>query len=369
MPDLTGLLTWAARPGAARVLAAARAKIEHGRTGNRVAVPLELDASERDDVAVLLGAAWARSGRGVTLGALRRAARTHASADLEHLIIAVGGPLRDLTGERAVTAAAAAAATRSAVDALTAAGVVPDVAADAVPRAVSVEAAAAVAEIWRALPAAGTRTGLATLSASVTGDAHALDRDKPLGRTMIRLLNRVHPDVGNSRGPTARWRALWGRVGVDCDAVSATVLVVGVELDGDGPAAAQSRAAPGEPLWLTARSLAAGGWTWPDNSHVHVCENPSVIEAAASRLAGRCPPLVCTYGQLSTAAALLLAPLAEGHTVTLSTDRDPGGAVIAAAIRRLVGQAADWAGDEPGAYEEERMERLLRILASERAPD
>jgi len=365
MPDLTGLLTWAARPGAARVLTAARAKLEIGRTGNGVTVPVELDAAERDDVAVLLGAAWARSGRAVTLGALRRATRTHANADLENLIVAVGGPLRDITSERTAAAAAASAARHAAVAALTAAGVAADVAAGVVPRAVPVEAAATVADIWRALPAAGTRTGLATLSASVTRDAHALDRDMALGRTMIRLLDRVHPAVADGAGPTARWRALWGRVGVDCDAVSATVLVLGVELDGDGPAAAQSRAAPGEPLWLTARALAAGAWSWPENSHVHVCENPSIVEAAALRLGDRCPPLVCTYGQLSTAAALLLAPLEQGHNVTVSTDRDSGGIIIAAAVRRLVGACDAWAGDAPGQFEEERLEALLKTLLTD----
>lgn len=362
MPDLRGLLTWAARPGAARVLTAARSKLEHGRTGNAVAIPMELDAAERDDVAVLLGAVWARSGRAVTLGALRRATRTHANADLEDLIVAVGGPLRDIAAERTAAAAAVSATRQAAVAALTAAGVAADIADDVVPRAVPLATTAAVADIWRALPAAGTRTGLATLSAFVTGDPHALDRNMPLGRTMIRLLDRVHPAVAQGAGPTTRWRALWGRVGVDCDAVSATVLVLGVHLDGDGPAAAQSRAAPGEPLWLTARALATEGWAWPDNSHVYVCENPSVVEAAASRFTNRCPPLVCTYGQMSTAAALLLAPLAEGHRVTLSTDRDHGGAVIAAAVRRLVDHAADWAGDALGQYEEERIEALLQAL-------
>lgn len=363
IPVPEGLVAWAARPGAQALLAAARVKLEAGRRGDSVRLDVSWSDAWRDDVSVLLGGAWLRSGRPVTLGLLRRSVTAQTGGDLVSLLEWTGGPLRDLPAERQAAAAAAAAAQDAARADLAGAGLAAEVAETLVPRPVPADRAGAVAAVWRALPDAGARVGLARLAADVFGDAHALDRDTALGRMLVRVLARVHGLDDEHVRTAAGWRAAWAAAGVDCDAVSATVLVLGVALDGDGPAALLSRAAAGEPVWLTARALAAGGWAWPAGARVRVCENPSVVEAAADRLGASCLPLVCTYGQPSTAAGLLLAGLGDGHDVAVSGDRDSTGAAITASLLAAVPGARAWLPDVDGVFEEERLDALLADLA------
>jgi hypothetical protein len=93
------------------------------------------------------------------------------------------------------------------------------------------------------------------------------------------------------------WRAAWEEVGVVCDPVSSRVLVLNLVLHGDAAACRLIGAAGPEPLWLTWRSLSGPfGCDAPD---VHVCENPSVLIAAADQLGADALPLVCTNGRPS----------------------------------------------------------------------
>lgn len=142
----------------------------------------------------------------------------------------------------------------------------------------------------------GTR--LAQLAADTLHDAHALDADRQLGRGVARLLAIVHGLQRPQRAGRA-WRAAWAGAGVVCDGVSSRVLALNLPLTGDSPAARLCAAAPGEPVWLTLRSL-AGTWT-ALAGEVFVCENPTVAEAAADRLGPNCSPLVCTDGIASGA--------------------------------------------------------------------
>jgi len=97
------------------------------------------------------------------------------------------------------------------------------------------------------------------------------------------------------------WRQAWASIDVRCDAVSSRVLTLNLELAGTAPAASLCAVATGEPVWLTWRSL-VGEWTPATMPTVHVCENPTVVEAAADTLGTRCPPVVCTDGIASGAA-------------------------------------------------------------------
>ena len=78
------------------------------------------------------------------------------------------------------------------------------------------------------------------------------------------------------------WAAAWAGAGVICDAVSAQVLVLNLPLTGNAPAVRLCHAAPGEPVWLTLRSF-RGDWELAGGAEVFVCENPTVLEAAADR--------------------------------------------------------------------------------------
>jgi len=386
------ILEWAGRPGAQRLLAAAREKVEAG-TGRRGSLG-DLTDGERRDVRALLGVHWEASGRGATLGELRDALARHG-VELEDLLVHAGGPLRDRPRERRERAASRADDTTAALEVL----------ARALPRAASSEAlrddvravllrrclppAGGGARLARAtdlvallggLPDAGPTEPvlLAVLAARCFGDAHALDQSRPLGRSAARLVALLgaiaEVDEGDPApslswvdplGSAEQWRAAWAGIGVVCDSVSSQVLTLNLALEGTAPAVALTRAAAGEPLWLTARSL-GGGTLAPVESatEVFVCENPSVVEAAATRLGAASAPLVCTYGRPGLACLLLLrAYAAAGTRVRVRADGDSAGRDIVRTVRAEVPDAVLWRMDDSTeAYEEELLDDLIRDL-------
>ena len=94
-----GLLRWAALPGPAATLLAARRLLEAGTSGDRVTVGERLHGPDRDQVGRLLGLTWATSTKPVTLRLLR-AACARSGVQLPTLLEAIGGPLRDLRAEK-----------------------------------------------------------------------------------------------------------------------------------------------------------------------------------------------------------------------------------------------------------------------------
>jgi uncharacterized protein (TIGR02679 family) len=140
------------------------------------------------------------------------------------------------------------------------------------------------------------------LAASVTGDAHALDEGRPLATLVLRGLVELVPLSTGER------RAVWESFGVLSDAVSTSVLTLGLR-----PAAGGVRekglcaaADAGDPVpvtpWLLRRLEPAV------TSPVLVVENPSVLEAFAVRHGGRFP-MVCTSGWPALVAVDLLRSL------------------------------------------------------------
>ena len=185
------------------------------------------------------------------------------------------------------------------------------------------------------LPAAGLP--LAELAASLTGDSHALDPGTPLATVTLRaaatLGGLAHASDAEGR------RDLWASVGVLCDELSAPVLALNLR-----PAAAASltdrtlalHAERGEPARLTLRQLLREPPSFRrelTGSPVHVCENPAIVAAAASRLGARSAPLVCTDGQPTSAVHRLLGQLrAAGIALRYHGDFDWGGVRIANAM-------------------------------------
>lgn len=169
-------------------------------------------------------------------------------------------------------------------------------------------------ELERRLPAPGV--ALAELAAAVTGDSHALDAGAPLGTIAVRL-------AASTGGITAwegaeAWREAWTSAGVLCDELSAPVLVLNLPADGDRltDRALRLHAEAGEPYRLTTRQLLREPPTFASLAAartVHVCENPTVLAAAANRHARAAAPLVCLEGQPRTAARLLLDRLAAAR--------------------------------------------------------
>lgn len=180
--------------------------------------------------------------------------------------------------------------------------------------------------LCRALPAAWVP--LPELAARLTGDAHALDPGRPLATIGLRLARAI--GGGDDR------RAIWAGVGVEVDPLSATALVLGLRVGGDGLVARllASCAAVGEPCRLTLRQLRRDPVVL-DAEEVFVCENPAVVLAAAERLGPACRPLVCVEGQPGSAAWALLG--GAGARVRYHGDFDWPGVRIAADVLARTG--------------------------------
>jgi Protein of unknown function N-terminus (DUF3323) len=309
---------WAARPGAAALLAMAREKVETGRSGNGTRLPVEM--GHREDVGRMLGVPWELSGKTATLKVLRDAL-ARAGTTLDAVLVATGGPLRNAATEKAQAQEASAAQRDRLVVTLTDAGI-PDTAARMAlrwlgPALLEERTAEQVARAWAALPvrpgsspAVDRPVGLAVFAGQILDDPHALDRDSAAGRALARSIAAVNAAHGApSDVPADRdwsdeqvgaaveaagqvlsaraWRAAWARVGVLCDQVSSTVLLLNVGLSGTNEALGRVTAVVGEPLWITARMTGAGCTALAPQGGalvVRVCENPAVMEAAAAEL-------------------------------------------------------------------------------------
>jgi len=383
VPD--GLRRWAALPGPAATLLAARRMLETGTAGDRVTVSDRLRGPNRDQVGRLLGLTWATSTKPVTLGLLR-AACARSGVQLPDLLEAIGGPLRDLRAEKQANTAeheerrlqtrtmlAGALGADELVELVMSRRWLGPARDPHVPTR-----AESLGRLLAVLPASGAL--LATVAQDVFGDPHALDRDRLLGRAAARVvaaqtahsLGMVDPAqllaaADSACATAAGWRSAWAGARVTCDQLSSMVLALNLPLPADSPAQAllAAGAEHGEPLWLTARALRrlsvpAGSLT---GVVVRVCENPSVVEAAADALGTRCPALLCTYGRPSTAAWALLRALRQGGAGFLvSADRDDAGRSIAAELLVQLPEASAWLPQAAGLYEEERLSALLDDL-------
>jgi uncharacterized protein (TIGR02679 family) len=194
------------------------------------------------------------------------------------------------------------------------------------------------ASVWSALPRPDSgRVLLAVLAAAALNDPHALDRGSATATAVLRLLGHDLPDSAEA------WRMAWEEHGIDCDPVSSRVLVLNLPLDGDAPCARLAQAAGPEPLRLTLRSLTGSFRMAVPASDVYVCENPSVLIAAADQLGKSSRPLVCTNGRPSAAALRLLTGLAEsGTSIHVRADDDTAGQAIVATVRRAIPDAKLW---------------------------
>jgi uncharacterized protein (TIGR02679 family) len=193
------------------------------------------------------------------------------------------------------------------------------------------------------LPARGVP--LAELAASTTGNAHALDLNRPLGSLVIRtasvLGNVLRWDDAESR------RDAWAALGVLLDELSAPVLVLNLRASGSHPVCQvlNIQAGAGEPCHLTLRQILRTPPTFTPGvtgAQVFVCENPNVVSAAANRLGAASAPLVCTEGHPRTTLRTLLNQLTQaGIRLRYHGDFDWPGIQIANTITSRH-QATPW---------------------------
>ncbi len=199
---------------------------------------------------------------------------------------------------------------------------------------------AAAFEVLARLPGRGLP--LAELAVDVTGDSHALDAGQPLGTLVVAAAAELG-GADDWHGAQAR-RDVWAGVGVLLDELSAPVLTVNLQGDGESLTGRllNLHAEAGEPCRLSVRQLLRHPPRFAPLPTVHVCENPAVVAAVANRLGPRSAPLVCIEGQPKTAARLLLDRLAESGTpIAYHGDFDWAGLSIANLIFERHG-AAPW---------------------------
>jgi uncharacterized protein (TIGR02679 family) len=153
---------------------------------------------------------------------------------------------------------------------------------------------------------------------------------------------------------------LWAEVGVDCDPLSATVLVHGLRPGGAGLLARHLResAGAGEPRRVTLRELERAELGFGPGDALHVCENPAVVAAAADALGARCAALICSEGVPSTAVLLLVRrAVGQGACLRVRADLDWPGLRIAGQLM-AAGNATPWrysAADHQAALREGRI--------------
>jgi len=336
-------------PPYAKLFAAVRGRVESGGAQARSVTVSGLDGRERGALAGLLGLSALPAGEvSVDLGKLDAALRESAVGDgLVVVLEGLGGPLRDLRADRDAALAARERVWREAevrvaarpglgewLGELRGSGAVRRAGRGAVREE---ELLARAVTVALRLPAGGIL--LPVLASSCTGDPHALDPGAPLGALVLRAAALI---AGWTEVPTAAAarRRLWAEVGVDCDALSSQVLVLGLRAEGGGYLARQLReaAAAGEPRRVTLRELRQADLDIEGGSSVFVCENPAVVAAAADALGSRSAALVCVEGVPSTAAMELLRRLADrGGRLLVHADFDWAGLRIAGQVIAVPG--------------------------------
>lgn len=359
---------WARKSGPSKVLAEIRRRVEERKCGPRAKVKVPLTRAERTEVGEILDAAWAQGDQPVAMARLRAGLAQHGT-ELEDLLVALGGPLRDLPAERQSQREVRAETETEARRLLR--ELDPRVPDAVVTRCLTgpdiLSRARAIRDVVAALTEENER--LQVLAARLFRDAHALDRSQALGRAVARFLSGSDCHVGADgvalwQDPVEdaeAWRAAWARGGVVCDEVSTQVLVLNLPLVG-AAAAATLASLRGEPVWLTLRSLRGGLRLAPGVEDVFVCENPSIVEAAADRYGDGSRALVCTFGVPSQAALDLLRVICAQATLHVHADEDAVGRRIVEGLLRLPG-ARRWRMDSATVrYEEELLAELLSDL-------
>jgi len=309
----------------------------------------DLADDERRAVDLLLASRRRAAAVRVSLPDLDALLRDRVGAGVVDVAVAAVGPLRDRPGERARAASGldarwAEAAAHAAVDQH--AGLGPWLAACRATGRVARLGQTGHDELLRALdvlahlPAAPPRPR-GVLAAEVLGDAHALDDVQPCARLVLSALAHLAGDP-QPPGDAAARRDVWLAAGVLPDDVSSTVLTLGLRPVAVGPCTdAASRWADARvPLPLPLAAVVAESWSVGPQT-VHVCENPSVLAAAAASLEHP-PPLVCVEGNPSLAVQTLLRQLvAGGATLRYHGDFGAGGIAIANVVIGRLG-AVPW---------------------------
>jgi uncharacterized protein (TIGR02679 family) len=193
---------------------------------------------------------------------------------------------------------------------------------------------ASVTQVLACLPAPGSPRS--RLAADTLGDAHALDRGRPIATLTLAVL-RCDDDE--------RDREVWARNGVLVNELAAPVLVLNLPAEPDTATGRLAHTARelGVPLHFSLRALLREAPHWQVRGRdIFVCENANVVSIATDRLGARCAPLICTDGMPSASQRVLLQQLqTQGARLRYHGDFDWPGLRIANFVMRSFG-AMPW---------------------------
>jgi uncharacterized protein (TIGR02679 family) len=330
-----------------RLLAAARKSLE--RTGGdltgRISVALPEDA-ERKAIIGITGVHQPAGTKRLTvpLADLDAALRGATGLDLEAVLAALGGPLRDRPAETASLAAARATLIATAEASplneschwyqtwladLRRDGTLTRLANQG--DEVVFGQAIRVLDYLAARPASIAPIALPALAGHITGDTKSLNHGTTLATLTLRAL-ALRAGVSRPASAAER-RELWDLSNVIVDDLASRVLVLNLRAQGDGLAEWLTDAARyGTPFQVTLHQLAAHPIQLR-HPRIFVCENPAVLRRACAELRAGCPPLVCTEGRPSTAFHQLARIAVEaGGELWYHGDFDWPGVAIAADV-------------------------------------
>lgn len=181
---------------------------------------------------------------------------------------------------------------------------------------------------------------LAVFAADISENPHYFDRGSEGGQ----LLTHAVCFWKEQKVPQSayEWRELMQSVGIVPDNIASMVHVFGVRLEtADGPhPACEAFYRRKEPYVLTAENLRSVTAAKAEHNRVYVVENEMVFLHLVENAKDRDVSILCTSGQLRTAAIRLLDHLAEGGALLCySGDLDPAGMDIADRLWQRYGNA------------------------------
>ena len=347
-PDIARLRALFERPGLRWIMARLAERMSRGRPLSGLIANAQATSDERRALDDLLGRRSTVGGRlSLGLAELESLVRSAGmAACLEDAVVACRGPVENQRAkaerqrdewEALLDASRALCATKPAlvewVDLLARDGTLKRLSRGDVTTAANLMASA-----WRVISRASEpEVLLATLAAEGVGDSHALDRGQPLATLCLRAIAVLH-GIDGQRSASAR-RQAWAALGVIIDDLSSPVLTFNLRAAVDSPLGQllDLYREQGQPAFLTYRQLQSGNVFEPLDPamrRVFICENPSIVSAAARELGAPCHPLVCTNGQPTSSVHLLLSQLRlAGAQLWCHADFDWAGLSI---VRQLV---------------------------------
>lgn len=172
---------------------------------------------------------------------------------------------------------------------------------------------------------------LAVLSANITGNSHYFDGNTVAGKLLIHALAYL-AEINNYKN-AEEIKAVYSEYSIEPDSISCAAVTIGVRLfygDKREHPAFKAFADLGDICLISSSNLIGIEYASSDRNRVYIVENQMVFTALADTAKECRLSLICTSGQLKTAALKLIDMLIQDEcNVFYAGDFDPEGLQIA----------------------------------------